>query len=363
MTQAVKNERLAMRQKLINVYQEKTRPLVEHLQQSRLEFEQRIQQLEHVSPFSFFTEFCCDKKYADGILIYDSNDRIIFPVSLETAYFIDTGTFEKAWKSEFVDNDYINAAEKYKQAIMFSSIPYEVFQGQLAIIRCHEKVANIEEAINICRELAYPGKHIVNEYTSSDVIRARLKLVQLYQKQDTSIFEKEVVQLLSDIIANTHKKPLSSEVRVFILNELLELIDKSQLRQQQLESVAKAQNILQAETLSLQVSENMLKQAAWDNWQEKSLKTIDSDEEIYGMLFKIKNRKVVLVSQRDSITNVLKYISEKLSDSTVTVSVFDEQNILAFGENKNARDAFMTIRPSVSFTIQRFLTKQQTSRP
>lgn len=346
MTQAVKNERLAVRQKLIDVYQEKAKPLVESLRQKRLKFERDIQHVKQLTPFSFFVEFCYDNEYADGVLIYNSNGQIIFPVPSEKPYFIDTKMFEKAWKSEFVDSNYIKATEEYEQKIMVSSIPYEVFQGQLAMVRCYEKASKIEEAINLCKELAYPGEHIINEYRLSDIIRARLKLIGLYQKYDRTIFEKEAVQLLSDILVDNQNRPLASEVRVFILDELLELIDKSELRQQQQESIAKAQKILQAEILSLHTFDNLLPQTAWDKWQEKSLKTIDLDEKIYGMLFKTENRKVILVCQRSSIVNVLKYIAEKLSDSTVTVSVFDEQNILTFGENQNVSEAFLTIRPS-----------------
>jgi signal transduction histidine kinase len=345
MTQAVRNERLAVRQKLIDIYQEKAKPLIENLQQSRLKFEQRIQQIDQVSHFSFFVEFCCDKEYAEGLVIYDNNGQIIFPVLSKKKYYLSISNFEEGWKSEFIDNDYIKAAKEYEQKIMDSSIPYEVFHGRLAMIRCYEKAANIEEAVNLCRKLAYPGEHIVNEYTSSDIIRARLKLVQLYQKQNTSIFEKETALLLSNLIGNTKKEPLPSEVRVFVLSELLKLIDNSQLPQPQQESIAKAQKILKAETLSLQVLGNLLKQAAWDKWQERRLKTIDSDEKIYGMLFKTENRKVILVCQRSSIVNALKYIAEKLSDSTSAVSVFDEHNNPVFGENQNAGKAFLTIRP------------------
>ncbi len=107
MTQAVKNERLAVRQKLIDVYKEKTVPLIEHLQQRLLKFEQEIRRVEQSDTFSLFTEFCCDKGYAEGVLIYDSNNHILFPKSSEESNFINTETFEKAWKSEFIDNDYI----------------------------------------------------------------------------------------------------------------------------------------------------------------------------------------------------------------------------------------------------------------
>jgi len=345
MTQAVKNERLAVRQKLIDVYQEKTRPLIEHLQQRRLKFEQEIQRVEQSDTFSLFTEFCCDKGYAEGVLIYDSNNHILFPKSSDESNLIDTEIFKKGWRSEFIDSNYLEAASEYEQAIKSSSIPYEVFHGQLSMIRCYEKAANIEEAVNLCRKLAYPGEHIVNEYTSSDIIRARLKLVQLYQKQNTSVFEKETALLLSNLIGNTKKEPLPSEVRVFVLSELLKLIDNSQLPQPQQESIAKAQKILKAETLSLHAIDNLLTKSALDKLQEKRFGPIDLSKKTYGMLYKTKNRKVVLLAQRSSIVRVLKDIAEKLSDSTSAVSVFDEHNNPVFGENQNAGKAFLTIRP------------------
>jgi signal transduction histidine kinase len=345
MTQAVKNERLAARQKLINVYKEKTRPLIEHLQQRCLEFEQEIQRVGQSDTFSLFTEFCCDKGYAEGVLIYDSNNHILFPKSSDESNFIDTEIFEKGWRLEFIDSNYLEAASEYEQAIKVSSIPYKVFHGKLAMIRCYEKAENIEKAVNICRELAYPEEHIVDEYTSSDIIQARLKLVQLYQKQNTSVFEKETALLLSNLIGNTKKKPLPSEVRVFVLSELLKLIDNSQLPQLQQENIAKAQKILKAETLSLHAIDNLLTKSALDKLQEKRFGPIDLSKKTYGMLYKTKNRKVVLLAQRSSIVRVLKDIAEKLSDSTSAVSVFDEHNNPVFGENKNAGKAFLTIRP------------------
>jgi len=347
MTEAVKNERLAVRQKLIDVYQEKSRPLVEHLQQKYLEFEQGIQRLEEVSPFSFFVDFCNYKEYAEGLVIYDNNDQIIFPVLSEKTYHIDAKKFKKAWTAEFVDGDYIKAAKEYEQKIMGSSIPYEVFYGRSAMIRCYEKAEAIEKAIDLCRELAYPGKHIADEFAWSDVIRARLRLVQLYQKHDTIVFEKEAVQLLSDVTGNLQKKTLISEVRVFVLSKLIELIDEAGLGQKQLERIVTAEKMLQAELMSLHAAENLLTKAVLGRLQEKTLRTIDDSQQTYGMLFKTGNRKVVLICQRSSIASVLKYIAERLSDSTATVSVFDDQSKVVFGEDRDISESFLTIRPNV----------------
>ena len=349
MTQAVKNERLAVRQKLIDVYQEKTKPFVENLRQKRLKFEREIQRIEQLTAFSFFVEFCCDKEYADGLLIYDNNDQIIFPVLPEKTYLPDTKNFETAWKSEFVDTDYITAAREYEQAITSTSPPYEVFHRRLAMVRCYEKAGNIEQAINTCKKLAYREKHIANEYRSSDIIRARLKLVALYRKYDQAIFKKEASQLLSDLLIDNPNSPLASEVRVFILTKLLGLIDDAEFRQQQQNNIAKAQKILKAEMLSLHVVDNLSTQYDLDKLQEKRFVPIDLSQKTYAMLFKTKTRKVISLGHRSSLITVLKHIAEELSDSTATVGVFDEHNNSVFGKNQDAQKAFLTITPSPYF--------------
>ncbi|MBC8379347.1 MAG: HAMP domain-containing histidine kinase [Planctomycetes bacterium] len=346
MNQAVKNERLAVRQKLIDVYREKTAPLLEHLEQERLQFEQSLQEIEELEPFSFFVEYCFEKEHADGVLIYDSNGQVFFPVPSENTSFIDTDPFEKAWQLEFVDKNYSEAAGEYERAVMTSSIPYVVFQGNMAMVRCYEKAEDVEKAVLVCRELAYPGSHIINEYTSSDMIRARLKLVQLYQKLDPAMFENEAELLLSDLLANAQPKPLPSEVRVFILGELLDLIKQTHLAQQHPGNFAKAEFLQNAESLSLKALAKFQNEPLGDTWQENDLETIDLGEKAYGMLFKVDNKDVVFISQRNSIIRVMTYIAERLSDSTVTVVVFDEQDVPIFKIKKKAADAFLTIRPS-----------------
>ena len=346
MNQAVKNERLAVRQKLINVYREKTAPLLEHLEQKRLQFEKDLERLKILDPYSFFIDYCLERKYADGLLIYDGEGQILFPVPSGKTPFADTHYFEKGWQLEFVDKSYLEAASEYERAIMPISNTHIVLQGQLAMIRCYEKGKNIKKAIELCREQAYPGKHIINEYTSSDIFRARLKLVRLYQNHDPAIFEKEAARLLSELLANAHNKPLPSEIHAFVLGELIELMEHSQVDQQHREDITKARAILKVENLSLETLELFQKDAIWKTWPEKTLETIELKEKAYGALFKANNKNVIFISQRKSIIRVMTYIAEKLSDSTVTVSVFDEQDMPTFGENKNAANAFLAIQPS-----------------
>jgi len=346
MNQAVRNERLAVRQKLIDVYEEKTRPLIEHLAQKQATFEQQLQQAEQTDLFSFFTAFCNEKEYAEGMAIYNDNNQLLFPKPSDEVPLSDSHLLEKGWHSEFTDANYLEAAAAYQQVIENTAVPHDIFQGKLALIRCYEKASDSEKAIHLCKELAYPDKAIENKYTATDVIRARLKLIRLYQNHTPALFENEAGQLLRDITENAYDNSLPTEVHVFVLNALLESLEPSHWRVQHLASFSNAQNILRAETLSIQISEILSQSDVLSEWPSKTLQTIDSDETLYGILFKIADKKIILVCRKSSIIRVMQYIAEKLSDETAVVSVFDEQNRLVFGEYKNTRNAFLTIRPN-----------------
>ncbi len=343
MTQAVKNERLAVRQKLIDVYTAKADLFISRLDEKQSQLEQQIEQVEQQSTFSFFTDFCCDKQYADGLLIYDGNDQMVFPVPAKSR-FSQTDRFEEAWRSEFVDADYLRAAKQYEQAIAFSSIPHEVFDGQRAMVRCYEKAGQIEEAIDICMELAYPGKYIANEFSPSDIMRARLKLLQLYRKNDRESFEKQAAGFLSDLIREQKRGP-DSVTRAMVLDELLKLMNVTEFAQHAGE-IFKAQKLLEAESLSLSAVERFSNVSDPLQWPEKTLNTLELDESVYAMLFKTDSKKVILLIRRSHLIEAMTDFAERLSDPTAVVGVFDERDGLIFGENENIHDAFVTVQPS-----------------
>jgi len=339
MSQAVKNERLAVRQKLIEVYMEKAKPFIENLHQSSLKFEQEIQQTAQDDLFSFFIKFCCDKEYAEGILVYDSNGQLLFPVTSDETFVIDSEKFTKAWKAEFNDSNYTQAISEYEQIAEANSISYEIFQCNLAVIRCLEKTGNIEKAISNCKQLAYTSDHS----TFKNNFLARLKLIELYRKYDSTLFENEVRQLLSDILSSS--EPTAIDIRAFVLNELLGIIDKAKLPGEKI-NISKAQKFLQAYTLSFQIVQHLSAKENLHKWQEKKLITFNLPEKIFGMLFKNKSRNIILCGRSSTVIEVLKYVAEKISDSAVIVGVFDEQENEIYGIDKNPGDAFMSIKPN-----------------
>jgi len=67
------------------------------------------------------------------------------------------------------------------------------------------------------------------------------------------------------------------------------------------------------------------------------------------MRFMIDGSNVVFISKRSSTIDVLSYIAQRLSDTAVTVSVFDMHDAAVFGDHKTLSDAFLTLRPGRYF--------------
>jgi len=153
--------------------------------------------------------------------------------------------------------------------------------------------------------------------------------------------------LLSYVFNGPPPRPLTSDVRVFTLSKLIELLDETGLRQKPLEGTTTVEKLVQAELLSLHGADKLLTQNVLSGLKGKAFWPIDVPQKIYGMLFKTQNKRVVFLGQKSSLVNVLTSVAKRLADATATVSVFDDQSRLVFGEDRNVADAFLVIRPNV----------------
>ena len=112
MTQAVKNERLAVRQKLIDSYTSRAQEIF---------FKNPEISIEDPNEFS-------------ASIIYDQNDKITYPVPPSQRIIYSSDNVQKVWKIEFSDANYVEAIKEYENIATESSIPDEVYQCQMGII-------------------------------------------------------------------------------------------------------------------------------------------------------------------------------------------------------------------------------------
>ncbi|MFB0524014.1 MAG: hypothetical protein ACETVZ_00615, partial [Phycisphaerae bacterium] len=117
MTQVVRNERLAIRQKLTRIYQEQ---LARATQKTKQSWSESIKFLGSektgVHPYQGFLSLTVESGY-DGLIVYDAEGKRTYPVLM-----IDVNSpaesleeFTDAWQLEFVERKFAEAAKLYEQ--------------------------------------------------------------------------------------------------------------------------------------------------------------------------------------------------------------------------------------------------------
>ena len=222
-SEAVRNERMAVRQKLTDMYKsqiENLPPLIQNY------WKQKIDNISATSPgISQAERFkkMIEAGIADSIIIYGKEDDLLYPVEAE-ALLPDYGSLADKWKNaeylEFREKSFLSAAGEYAEIEKASdniNISGMAFQGRL---RCYIKAGKKDEALNLVS---------VNMDNSIDGARdkdGRLILpgMQLFAVQSADDSSSPLVQkVLKDLVAriNDYSPPvMHSSHRLFFMKAL-----------------------------------------------------------------------------------------------------------------------------------------------
>jgi hypothetical protein len=129
MIQAVRNERLAVRQKLTDVYQQRLDILskrIDDLWSTRISFVEQETALKR-QPVEMFDLLSGrgngtgGSKVCDSIIIYDNNGKLVYPVAGDSDYTGELSEeFNEAWRVEFTEEDSTRAIILYEQNRQFT---------------------------------------------------------------------------------------------------------------------------------------------------------------------------------------------------------------------------------------------------
>ena len=176
MTQAVKNERLAVRQKLVDMYTKRVEKLfLEHSENNWNPVEDKL--TGYVARYEkklwlFPENYISRDQQFSAFVVYD-DERVLYPIiSSAKQMMVPSEHIQQGWNLEYVEEDYEQAIKQYDDIGKISSIPHVVYECKMGMTRCLSKQDKFKQAIGICRELAYPGKHIINEYTPAQIGRS-----------------------------------------------------------------------------------------------------------------------------------------------------------------------------------------------
>jgi len=152
MAEAVRNEQLAVRQRLEDLYRER---LIEARDQMDTALQERLEKIDLLAatqepPLVFAT--IAEKKWADGAIIHDASGRVCYPTEFErssSTSLLDDLNWQEAERFEFLNQDFAAAAALYKSIAEKQTDPAGSARALLAQARCFAKGGKHQAALDI----------------------------------------------------------------------------------------------------------------------------------------------------------------------------------------------------------------------
>jgi len=271
MSQAVKNERLAVRQKLTDVYQQRLDKLSQKVDDL---WSDRIHSLGTKTVGHEVAEIF-GLKLCDAVIVYDSNDKLVYPAVESGAYQSELPEeFNKAWSAEFIKEDFSQAVGLYEQIAGTSEVDYVRYSALMGKVRCLRKSGDIEKAAAECSDLAYGQvPDDAGSSSASLITRARVLLVELKAQAEGGLSESDVRRLIDSAVSYTPGDgsdflPMPLETRIFFLRKALEIVQKGQWADQFQPQVLRAKQLLSTEELAAAFIDKYGSAEVTESWSE-----------------------------------------------------------------------------------------------
>ncbi len=273
MSQAVKNERLVVRQKLIEVYTEQLGNITDKIEQKwagRLELLDRLGRMNRTPIETFGIVTHRQKETAEqtgcaAVVIYDANGRLLYPIFTSADDYPEKlpDAFNQAWEIEYTEGDYSRAEAYYRRIAEANPSSYTALLALMGRVRCLRKAGQIDGAVEICTDIAYGDRAGQLGHSSiSLIVQARVLLVELEKESPTGIKRADLQRLVNSAIDYTPSEstdflPMPSDSRQFVLGRSLEFLQTSRWSQQFEPEILKAKVLLAAEQLASSAAEQL----------------------------------------------------------------------------------------------------------
>ena len=366
MTQAVKNERLAVRQKLEDTYQSTA-------QESIANIEQEIGKWKHLLSRNVLKEPLPDaflrvtdtrskpKSQIERVVFYDSDGKLVYPRFFDG--FEEVPEFEeklqKAWELEFAGKKLDDALKAYKD--IESNTKDEILKKrmQLAQVRVYRKKSYFDEAIALCGKAKETGH---GDKGGKAYLRANAQLVltELYKENGQTGKHLTSLRNLLSMIGNYNTGSgflldITSDQRIFLADKALAMYDKikddpkSQMVKMHVEIVR--QTVI-AERMSLNAVEKFPAFPLNEKWTEETFRQIQFDETTsYGMTCQIADNQVLAIVSKEDIAEMWNSAAKELLDDIVYCKVFDDQGQFIAGGFENI-DGSIVINPEEFLSLE-----------
>lgn len=364
MSEVVKNERLAVNQKLITSYRNQLAEAAMKVEEGWVE---RCRVLERRSSVHFYRQFTAAalQNGFSALVVFDEIGRRVYPATSTDAGDRPSENFADAWEMEFIKQQYQQAADRYEE---YSQISDD--HGRLAACigksRSLVRLGNFDQAIAECRQRVAFSPLAATGDSRSLALIANARLLLLGWTRDKPAYAavyKETLQALLAMLyeANAAGSALPADENLFLARKALELSpDAAPPGGRNLRA------LVDAEEQSLRLAEQFPSTDLFDKWQPDIIRPIKlGDTLCYAVMHRSSRGTTVALLATDGVIRSLDSSVHKLRDTNVDCQVLNESGAIVAGAGETQRVSFTEYAAGRCFpdwTIRLFFRDADTAR-
>lgn len=340
MTQAVKNERLAVRQKIIDVCNDEIATFKADVNRNFAAAKssdlKRIESLIDNSDIWLWINAI--KGDADGLVIYDANNKLVYPVISEYQSSDFTSEIQKAFNLE-QNGDYQKALDEYQ--IIMDANDDDIFAASMGVIRCLEKSGQVVEAADFFHKLLWSdNRSIRKQFTPNQVAMIRVKQVQWLAEHKGTFTDGGMFTDLDLWYTKTENYP--AEVTIWALEKIIKIAREYSEDYKLEKPIENAEKIIDIEKISLACATFFNDSETLRNWPMQKWKTIKTPHVFYVIRYAAGGHDVLLARTGENILSTFVTDIKNIAIADIGIRLLDDTDKLLLGVDETKNKPFIT---------------------
>ncbi|OQA04140.1 MAG: Alkaline phosphatase synthesis sensor protein PhoR [Planctomycetes bacterium ADurb.Bin401] len=302
MSQAVKNERLAVRQKLLDICHDK-------INHSKSFFNKNYFLNPDIINIASFLKspdkILWTKTIQAVVLVYDSNNKQIYPMPYQNEIIDFTDDLHNALKLE-KNRDFQQALDKY-QEIFDSNSTDGLFSASMGIIRCQDKLKQTNNTVDFLNKLILSD--VRNKFSLSQLAMIKVKRVEWATKHKNMLYQDLYPEIKQWYHNGNDFDNYPSEVTVWAMESIINIAHENTISIAN-EVLEDAESLIQSEKISLDAAEFFSNQSI-DDWSQEQYSAFKVNNHIlYASKYIVDGKTIFLIRTKEDISGMLnKYLT------------------------------------------------------
>jgi len=355
MNSAVKNERLAVRQRLVNSYADSLAKLKEYNEDIWLKLTDIPAKILSSGAPGFLQGIIRTQNYGkgdydhgDAVLIYDANGAMLYPL-MEDYQPDAADTNEFLWQLEFVDEDYAAAAREYQKTADQSADETAKLCAQIAAVRNIKKAGDVAAALKECdRIITAAVQPEIRQFNL--LMQLRMMHIRFSKDAGSSDYSDLVKRFFALATEYTEIRDyasprldsglLPSAPRVFFLRKAVEFAGDSSLSIAP-EKIQLAEKLIAAELLALELADKYPDASGIADWPERTARRLEPRSDLFGYMLACPDKKALIVLDAENLRLFFEIYATRSFPKDLDYTITDETGHRVLGLENPAAPALL----------------------